>query len=108
MLGSDPVPRRRQPWGALWSKAPWDGKPVVSTPVVAPAASASVAALRHLSDAPRSRVLIRTSFGKLMQNAPWTAKPIPQPSLIETPSPGLENTPPPLGQLNADLSPTAI
>jgi hypothetical protein len=107
MMGSDPVPRRRQAWGALWSRAPWDGKPVTATPVVAPAAPAAVAALANMTDAPRSRVLIRTSFGKLFQTAPWSAKPQALPPLADTPTNGLENTPPPVGQLANYLSPSA-
>lgn len=108
MMGSDPVPRRREAWGLLWSKAPWDGKPIEVTPVVAPAAPAGVTLMTPLADAPRSRVLARMPFGKLFQAAPWSVVPQPLPSMVDTPSTGLETTPPPAISLTVPFDPAAL
>jgi hypothetical protein len=66
-----PVPRRRQPWGALWAKAPWDGTPVVEEQPRMPATIA--APLPMPSHAPLSRR--RQSFGTLLRSVPWAGRP---------------------------------
>lgn len=63
-----PVPRRRQPWGAVLASAPWDGRAVTPEPVRMPATAAAPLA----GDRPRSPR--RAAFGALLTAAPWSGR----------------------------------
>jgi hypothetical protein len=66
-----PVPRRRQPWGAVLSNAPWDGKPIAPEPTRMP--NTLAAPLPTSTRAPTSRK--RQAFGSLLQATPWAGAP---------------------------------
>jgi hypothetical protein len=63
-----PIPRRRQPWGAVLAAAPWDGVPVRPDPVRIPATAAAPV---EVTSPPRPTTRRRTAFGALLAAAPW-------------------------------------
>jgi len=70
------MPRKRLPWGSLWSDAPWDGKLKTPTPIVIPATlAARVPASVPEIVAGGKRMLRRLPFGKLLSGVPWSGKP---------------------------------
>ncbi len=66
------VPRRRQPWGALLSSAPWDGRPVIPEPLRMPATAASPV-IGIETPLPMSRR--RQAFGTMLAAANWKGIP---------------------------------
>jgi len=73
------MPRKRLPWGSLWSDAPWDGKPKQQTPIAIPATLAArvpVSVPEFVVNG--KRPLRRMSFGKLLAGVPWSGKPAAQ------------------------------
>lgn len=66
------VPRRRQPWGAVLSSAPWDGRPVTPEPLRIPATAASpVLGI----ETPLPMSYRRQAFGKMLAAANWKGIP---------------------------------
>jgi hypothetical protein len=88
------VSHRRRPWGALWSKAPWDGRPTPAEVVVVPTTAAALTPPADRGHLPRGRQLLRAAFGRVWAGAPWAGRLDP---LTVTPPPGLTDTPPPVG-----------
>ncbi len=66
------VPRRRQPWGAVLSSAPWDGRPVIVEPLRIPATVASPV-IGIETPLPMSRR--RQAFGTMLAAANWKGIP---------------------------------
>lgn len=62
-----PVPRRRQPWGAVLTSAPWDGVPVPPEPVRIPATEAAPVPVATVRPTSRRRM----AFGALIAGTPW-------------------------------------
>jgi hypothetical protein len=78
---NQPVPRRRQPWGAIWAKGPWDGKPVeVDHPRMPATLAAPVTAKNNTQQSRR-----RQAFGFLLQSTPWAGH-------VRTPEPDTTDT----------------
>lgn len=66
------VPRRRQPWGAVLSSAPWDGRPVIVEPLRMPATVASpVLGI----ETPLPMSYRRQAFGTMLAAANWKGIP---------------------------------
>jgi|GEM_PF-4939139 len=66
------VPRRRQPWGAVLSSAPWDGRPVRPEPLRMPATAASP--LPGV-ETPLPMSCRRLAFGTMLAAANWKGTP---------------------------------